>query len=189
MSEEVLLHFEVQRGKSTQPNASSINSSAESTRVRAAQRHSACRAATSRALAAHKTPALQKLSVLLTHTFASSPRPAPAQFGNPAEGSPKQEPGGDVLGGCGKPALGSSSCCFSCKDQPASFLFMQGHSAREEILTENELSGKKSRDIHWHIAPLMRVWFARGKSDSFPRPPAHGRGSSCSISARFAGSA
>lgn len=59
---------------------------------------------------AHKTPALQKLGVLLTHTFASSPRPAPAPFGNPAEGSPKQEPGGDVLGGCGKPALGSCSC-------------------------------------------------------------------------------
>lgn len=73
---------------------------------------------------------------------------------------------------------------------PASLLsIMQGHSARKEILTENELSGKKSRDIRWHIAPLLCVWFARGKNDSFPCPPAHGRGSSRSVSARFAGSA
>lgn len=74
--------------------------------------------------------------------------PAPGQprvpFGNLAEGAPKQAPGEDVLGRRSEAASGSRSGGLWFKDWPARFPLTQGHSAGEEILTENELSGKKA---------------------------------------------
>jgi len=82
--------------------------------------------------------------VLLTCPTAPSPRTAGAPFGNPAEGTAKQTPGEDILGGWDEAPLGSHSGSLWFKDWPAHLPFMQGHSSRAEILTENELSGQKA---------------------------------------------
>lgn len=137
LSEEVLLHFEVQWDKSTQPNAISINSSAKSIMVHRAQRHSSlqCSNLQRTCSAEDRSSAAAQHVANLDHGSQLRLRLGSQQ----REGTPKQVPGEDVLGGRGEAGLGS----FSGGLRVQRLACLQRHSMREETLTENEPSGKK----------------------------------------------